>query len=555
MPRAKPTKKRKFYGNKYTRPLKETAKPCASEEKLQYTKKRSVVAELDGYRLIDVRNLVNFVSAFPCPNCGGHGYTVTEDIAGLRSFLSFECMNHDCGHTYKLNSQPDGESVNSRFEMAMFSIGRNRQQAVRLLGEMNMPPPVSCTMWNKTKDKIHEATRSVAGESMRRAAQELRDGTGCTNVTVSCDGSWQRRGFQSKNGVATVLSVNPRGPAKVVDVHVSSNYCNTCKTQASKLSEAEFNAWYENHKGRCQKNHDGSAGAMEPDGMPIIFRCSEEKHGLVYTGYLGDGDSKSYHTVASADPPIYPENDISKLECCGHVQKRMGKRLIDTVSEMKGKQFKEGTAKFKGIGGAGRLTQRAIKSIQGHYGGAIRDHPGDTVAMKRAIWAIWRHRAKDHSYCGISCPAVGPEKDLERANKSALPKHVMKAIKPVFEKLSSDDLLEKCAHGGTQNANESLHNMIWARCPKTVFVGRTRLEIAVCDAVLVYNEGERGRLGVFELLRLKCGHNMIEMIQAIDRKRITSAIGQSTKSAKQLRKTKGLSKAPVKDSTYQAGAF
>ncbi|KAI0209178.1 hypothetical protein LSAT2_006148 [Lamellibrachia satsuma] len=207
MPRAKPTKKRKFYGNKYTRPLKETAKPCASEEKLQYTKKRSVVAELDGYRLIDVRNLVNFVSASPCPNCGGHGYTVTEDIAGLRSSLSFECMNHD---TYKLNSQPDGESVNTRFEMAMFSIGRNRQQAVRLLGEMNMPPPVSCTMWNKTKDKIHEATRSVAGESMRRAAHELRDGTGCTNVTVSCDGSWQRRGFQSKNGIANAFC-QPQG--------------------------------------------------------------------------------------------------------------------------------------------------------------------------------------------------------------------------------------------------------------------------------------------------------------------------------------------------------
>lgn len=68
----------------------------------------------------------------------------------------------------------------------------------------------------------------------------------------------------------------------------------------------------------------------------------------------------------------------------------------------------------------------------------------------------------------------------------------MKAIKPVFEKLSSDDLLEKCAHGGTQNANESLHNMIWARCPKTVFVGRTRLEIAVCDAVLEYKESEDG---------------------------------------------------------------
>ena len=77
---------------------------------------------------------------------------------------------------------------------------------------------------------------------------------------------------------------------------------------------------------------------------------------------------------------------------------------------------------------------------------------------------------------------------------------MLKAIKPVFERLSDDALLQKCAHGGTQNANESLHNMIWMRCPKTVFVGRTRLEIAVFDAVSVFNEGERGRLRMFELL-------------------------------------------------------
>ncbi|KAI0210191.1 hypothetical protein LSAT2_005074, partial [Lamellibrachia satsuma] len=70
--------------------------------------------------------------------------------------------------------------------------------------------------------------------------------------------------------------------------------------------------------------------------------------------------------------------------------------------------------------------------------------------MRRAIWAIWRHRRKDHSHCGINCPAVGPEKDLARANKSALPKHVLKAIKPVFEQFSGDDLLRKCIHSGTQ---------------------------------------------------------------------------------------------------------
>ena len=49
---------------------------------------------------------------------------------------------------------------------------------------------------------------------------------------MSCDGTWQRRGFcrgfASKNGVATVLIVNPDGPAKVIDVDVASNHCDAC---------------------------------------------------------------------------------------------------------------------------------------------------------------------------------------------------------------------------------------------------------------------------------------------------------------------------------------
>ena len=57
-------------------------------------------------------------------------------------------------------------------------------------------------------------------------------------------------------------------------------------------------------------------------------------------------------------------------------------------------------------------------------------------------------------------------------------------------------------HGGTQNANESYHHLVWDRCPKAVFVGRDRLEIAVADATTVYNEGESGRLDVFRELGL-----------------------------------------------------
>lgn len=33
-------------------------------------------------------------------------------------------------------------------------------------------------------------------------------------------------------------------------------------------------------------------------------------------------------------------------------------------------------------------------------------------------------------------------------------------------------------------------NLIWERCPKTVFCGRRRIKLAVADATIVYNDGE-----------------------------------------------------------------
>ncbi|KAI0222586.1 hypothetical protein LSAT2_026167, partial [Lamellibrachia satsuma] len=212
---------------------------------------------------------------------------------------------------------------------------------------------------------------------------------------------------------------------------------------------------------------------------------------------------------------------IAKLECCGHVHKRMGKRLLDKVAELKSKRFKEGRKSYKGIGGAGGLTKKAIKVIQGHFGGAIRGNVGDLGKMKTAVMAIWKHRGKDHSDCGDWCPAHSG--DLGKANKNCLPKFVLDAIKPVFEVLSADGLLAKCTHGGTQNSNESFHHLIWSRCPKTVFVGRKRLETAVFDAAVVYNDGEMGRMEIFSNLGLAKGDYMKVAFHAFDRKRVRSA--------------------------------
>lgn len=112
--------------------------------------------------------------------------------------------------------------------------------------------------------------------------------------------------------------------------------------------------------------------------------------------------------------------------------------------------------------------------------------------MKRAINDILNHRTGNHGNCPDWCPAS--DVDLEAADKHKLPPFVCSLDRPVFDTLSADPLLEKCTHGGTQNSNESFHNVIWTRCPKEVFVGKTRLELAVADSVIVFNDGEVGML-------------------------------------------------------------
>lgn len=52
-----------------------------------------------------------------------------------------------------------------------------------------------------------------------------------------------------------------------------------------------------------------------------------------------------------------------------------------------------------------------------------------------------------------------------------------------------NELLERCVNCGTQNANESLHNMIWAECPKETFVFKERVKPCVTEAVCEYNKG------------------------------------------------------------------
>lgn len=59
----------------------------------------------------------------------------------------------------------------------------------------------------------------------------------------------------------------------------------------------------------------------------------------------------------------------------------------------------------------------------------------------------------------------------------------------MYQRLASYELLERCSKCLTQNANECLNGMIWAKCPKVKNPSKLKVEAATAEAVGEYNFG------------------------------------------------------------------
>ena len=106
--------------------------------------------------------------------------------------------------------------------------------------------------------------------------------------------------------------------------------------------------------------------------------------------------------------------------------------------------------------------------------------------------------------------------------------------------MSSDSLLQCMQHGNTQNVNECLNSVIWARCPKTVFVGKSRVEAAVSMAISILNEDNGGAsaiLTVMERLWLQTTVVTVEVMRETDMLRMSKAEAITSATVKRRRKS------------------
>ena len=542
--------------------------------RLGLSKLKRVEKVSDGYSIVDLSLLQEaFQSSAICISCkrSDSKLSILKDgrrqhgLAEKMIIQCSSCLKETIFHTSRKMEKGKFE-VNTRSVAACNSLKGGRKILTSFCGMMNLPSPLASASYARHLKSTTSIAREEAENQMKDAASRVRnlvlrqnpnadkqDKDGAISVAVSLDGTWQKRGYSSKYGVVVAILVET---GEVVDFEVLSMHCHQCRKHQHENKDSEaYKSWEAKHDSTCQINYEGSSGGMEGAGAVKIFKRSIASRGLKYTTFVGDGDSDTFKVVHEEVFKTYGERyEIVKEECIGHIQKRMGNALRTLLKDMKGKKMSDS----KTVGGKGRLTKERIDSIQRYYGNAIRANSGNLSQMQQAIWAIFHHsivpptdvtlrhqhkfcpKARD-SWCKFNADLETGKQTYNESKR--LPSSFYDILKPIFSRLSSKDLLEKCLKGVTQNANESLNHMIWERCPKATFCSKVRIESAVAEAVCCFNTGAGSKALILKAAGIKeVGQHSLTALQKEDHLRQVSASQKIMRKYKNWRINKKRSK-------------
>ncbi|KAE8742809.1 hypothetical protein FOCC_FOCC011667 [Frankliniella occidentalis] len=563
-----------------------TPKTSKSAEKLGRFERTTAGEPLsdDEFYLVKSSFMRSLVSVMACPDCKTSeiDITVSEKKGFCHRFLiqCLVCGNSICDSytsqrvTESGTSRPPFE-VNKKMTTAFLDIGCGHSAMLRFCSAMGMNSLEHSAFYlhmhrlqeetKEIREKILEESRAAVHAAYIELDSTLEDQP-LLELTISIDGSWHRRGHTSLYGFVAAIDVLT---GLVVDFEILSKFCLMCSLAATQHGEdsEEYKEWREDHieKNECSINFTEASGNMESAGALLMFKRSIQTAKMKYVSFLSDGDSKTLSTLNKAQP-YGPDFVIEKEECVNHVSKRMGTALRNLVQDNK----KGGTS--LGGRGKGTLTDVAIKKLQGYYHRALVGNIPDVKKMRKAILATIYHCAStdqkpNHTYCPTGKESWcffnkrKAQKSKEKGSHDKMPlqlnEKVFKAVLPVYKRLSSDELLTRCTKGQTQNANESLHSVIWKKCPKHIFISKARMEIGITQGVGEFNMG----CVALSLLKSTIQHEQIpEVTMALalkrDQKRLTQSVHQEEPTTKRQRllNKHGKKKTNKKDSLYAPGA-
>lgn len=164
--------------------------------------------------------------------------------------------------------------------------------------------------------KFHATAVEAVQEHLAKARIKTKEMMDRADVAIMYDGTWQKRGHRSHNGIGTAVSV---GTGLCLDFEVLLNLAYSRHQDLG----AEEEIWQAFHSPVCEKNTECSSHAMETEAALCIWcRTPSYETPLRFTKFLSDGDSKAYTAVT--EDKAYGEVVVDKEDCTNHVGKRLG---------------------------------------------------------------------------------------------------------------------------------------------------------------------------------------------------------------------------------------
>ena len=274
--------------------------------------------------------------------------------------------------------------------------------------------------YNSISNNVRDAAKLVAETSMNNAVNEFKKGSAnILDMGVTVDGTWQRRGYSSMNGVVVAISVVN---GKITDMEPLSRYCRQWFVQGNALqnNKEQLAVWKKSHEKECKLNIIGNPSAMEPERAIRIFGRSIEKRGVRYMKFYGDGDNKAFSTVQHR----CGEEKVEKQECIWHYLKRVGCRLRKLKKMEKG--LKDITERAIG---------KAIRASFFHLTSSDTNNFHNHCPKPSTSWCQFRRNIVNKT-------------NMWKSGKG-LSSNFIKFVKPIYQELTKPGELQKCLHGLT----------------------------------------------------------------------------------------------------------
>ena len=393
-----------------------------------------------------------------------------EDLSirrGLTSKLSYWCTNTACEKDNLLSNpySPKSKSLNVRSVLAMRTIGRGHSSLAR---------------------------RSVATRKMRYV-EFISDGDSKT--------------------IAMLNAEKPYGDGVEVEKHECVGHIQKRVGNRVKAAKKDFLRDKAVYKKKVQELNEREKEVRKKYGLTGGKRGRGGKRGCdkVQKG-VGEGSrgrsrgrGKGRGRGGSKGKGKLVEGSL-----VGWGQLQEGEKLLRALEEER--------AGFKVVDGV--MLDGQIGALQQFYGNHIQRHaaipdtdPHKLEAMYDDCWAVFYHcLSTDNNPRHYCCPrgesswceyqkALARGVDPPPANPR-IPAAFEDYLKPHWESLCRPALLRKCRLGATQNRNESFNSLVWLHCPKTEYATSTTVQIAVSQAVIVFNSGKKSLLPVMDEVRI-----------------------------------------------------